>query len=58
MTLGNVVHGMPRCTHCETDHDVEALVRHRRGDLLLVHCPDCNCMMGSYRDPSRRARPS
>jgi uncharacterized C2H2 Zn-finger protein len=44
---------MPGCRHCGTDHDTEALVRHERDGLVLVHCPNCNCVMGSWRDPAK-----
>lgn len=40
---------MPVCPRCHTDHDVEDLVRHERPGILLVHCPACECVMGSYR---------
>jgi uncharacterized Zn finger protein len=44
---------MPTCQSCGTTHETTALVRHEFHDLLVVHCPDCNCMMGTYRDPGR-----
>ncbi|HKL28050.1 MAG TPA: hypothetical protein VJ898_02165 [Natrialbaceae archaeon] len=45
---------MPTCRHCGAEHEAADLVRHERNGLLLVHCPDCNCLMGTYRDPSAR----
>ncbi|WP_323191969.1 hypothetical protein [Halostella sp. PRR32] len=45
---------MPKCTKCGTTHDVDSLVRHERGNLLRVHCPDCESPMGQYRNPSGR----
>jgi len=35
---------MPTCNHCGTEHEAPELVRHEREGLLLVHCPDCNCL--------------
>jgi Zn-finger nucleic acid-binding protein len=45
---------MPVCPNCDADHDVTALRRHERRGLLLVHCPDCNRLLGRYRDPTAR----
>ncbi|WP_162991519.1 hypothetical protein [Halostella salina] len=45
---------MPICKRCGATHEAAELVRHWRGDLLRVHCPDCEQPMGEYRDPSRR----
>ncbi len=47
---------MPTCKHCATEVETEDLVRHERHGLTLVHCPDCNCLLGKYRDPSYRPR--
>ncbi|WP_267642498.1 hypothetical protein [Haloarchaeobius amylolyticus] len=43
---------MPTCKHCTAEVETEDLIRHERRGLTLVHCPDCNCLMGQYRDPS------
>jgi NAD-dependent SIR2 family protein deacetylase len=40
---------MPVCSHCETDYEVDDLVRHDRRGVLLVHCPSCECLLGRYR---------
>ncbi|WP_435195824.1 hypothetical protein [Natronomonas sp. EA1] len=35
----------PRCGPVGTDE----LVRHTHGRLLVVHCPECGTILGSYR---------
>jgi ribosomal protein S27E len=45
---------MPTCKRCGATNDAESLVRHERGDLLRVRCPDCERPMGQYRHPSKR----
>jgi hypothetical protein len=45
---------MPVCRQCGVDHDADALVRHERSALVFVHCPDCNRLLGTWRDPARR----
>ena len=51
---------MPVCRHCEAEHAAEELVRHESRAVVLVHCPDCGCLMGRYRrhgdDPQTDAR--
>ncbi|MFC5972425.1 hypothetical protein ACFPYI_13875 [Halomarina salina] len=44
---------MPTCPNCGADHETAALCRHEREGLVVVHCPDCNFLLGRYRDPSR-----
>lgn len=43
---------MPTCPHCGAEHTAEELVRHQLGELLMVHCPDCNFMLGMYNQHS------
>jgi uncharacterized Zn finger protein len=40
---------MPTCHRCGGSHETADLVRHERARLVLVHCPDCECLMGRYR---------
>lgn len=40
---------MLTCKGCGAEHSVEALVRHEHDRLLVVHCPDCGCVLGRYR---------
>ncbi|WP_169316543.1 hypothetical protein [Haloferax elongans] len=40
---------MPTCRVCGATHDAEDLVRHTRGEWLVVHCPDCHAGLGRYR---------
>ncbi|WP_281177857.1 hypothetical protein [Halalkalicoccus paucihalophilus] len=40
---------MTICGRCEGEFTAEELTRHERGPLLLVHCPDCGMVLGSYR---------
>ncbi|WP_257298926.1 DUF6510 family protein [Haloarchaeobius sp. FL176] len=47
---------MPTCGHCGQETPVESLVRHEHETGVVVHCPDCNCVLGRYRDPSVRSR--
>lgn len=49
MWVGNVPYDMPVCTHCGAEHDAEDLVRHEMPGLVLVHCPDCERLLGRYR---------
>lgn len=39
---------MPRCNHCGAQHGADELVRHEYDSLVIVHCPECNCLMGQY----------
>ncbi|WP_255192577.1 hypothetical protein [Natronobeatus ordinarius] len=45
---------MPTCDRCDATLTAEELVRHQSAELLLVHCPECQGLMGTYRDPGRR----
>ncbi len=45
---------MPTCDRCGATPTAEELVRHETGDLLVVHCPDCRGLLGTYREPGRR----
>jgi uncharacterized Zn finger protein len=40
---------MPVCRSCGAEHTAEELVRHEEPRVVLVHCPDCECLMGRYR---------
>ncbi|MFC4360080.1 hypothetical protein ACFO0N_19190 [Halobium salinum] len=40
---------MPTCHHCDATHTAEELTRHERPGVVLVHCPDCDCLLGRYR---------
>lgn len=40
---------MPTCVRCDGEFTVEELTRHEDGPLLIVHCPDCGMVLGSYR---------
>ena len=40
---------MVTCTGCGESYAPDELVRHERGRLLVVHCPDCRCVLGRYR---------
>lgn len=40
---------MATCSHCGQSFDADELVRHEHDRLLVVHCPDCNCVLGRYR---------
>lgn len=48
--LANVSQGfrMPTCKHCKTTFAAEDLVRHEKGRLVVVHCPDCKHVVGTY----------
>ncbi|WP_433623134.1 hypothetical protein [Halomicrococcus sp. NG-SE-24] len=39
---------MPTCKHCDREFVAEDLVRHERGRLVIVHCPDCKHVVGTY----------
>ncbi|WP_202935072.1 hypothetical protein [Halorussus amylolyticus] len=39
---------MRTCNGCGRDLAVEDLVRHERGRIVLVHCPDCKRVLGRY----------
>ncbi len=56
LVLVNIPHCMPTCGHCGQETPVESLVRHEHETGVVVHCPDCNCVLGRYRDPSVRSR--
>ena len=45
---------MPTCPNCECDHDVADLCRHEHEGFVIVHCPDCNFVLGRYRDRALR----
>ena len=47
---------MVSCRHCGGDYGVEELVRHEHERLLVVHCPDCGCVLGRYRRHGERAQ--
>lgn len=47
---------MVTCSHCGREYDPDDLVRHEHETRVVVHCPDCHCVLGQYRDPSLRAR--
>ena len=50
MLFGGVHGHMPKCNYCEKRFETEELVRHEYdGRLLVVHCPACNTVMGTYR---------
>lgn len=40
---------MPTCRYCGAEHTADELIRHERGRLIIVHCPDCEVPMGTYR---------
>jgi hypothetical protein len=40
---------MPTCPRCEATHPAADLVRHEEPRVVLVHCPDCECLLGRYR---------
>jgi len=40
---------MPTCKHCGREFGPGELVRHETDRLLLVHCPECEMPLGSYR---------
>ena len=55
MLFGNVYHYMPTCKHCGGTFETEQLIRHEYdGRLLMVHCPNCHMVMGTYRTESPR----
>jgi len=41
---------MATCKRCGTSVEADDLVRHERESLVVVHCPDCNFTMGTWRD--------
>lgn len=45
---------MPTCKSCGEEHDATDLVRHEGDGVLHVHCPNCECVMGFYRDRALR----
>lgn len=47
-------HLMPTCTNCGAEREAEELCRHEREGMVLVHCPECNAVLGYYRDRSLR----
>lgn len=47
---------MAICKHCGGTYEADELVRHEHGSLVVVHCPDCNCTMGTWRDPALKHR--
>jgi uncharacterized Zn finger protein len=40
---------MVTCPSCGSDHPPEELVRHECERLVIVHCPDCEALLGRYR---------
>ncbi|MFP8955834.1 hypothetical protein ACLI4Y_03835 [Natrialbaceae archaeon A-CW3] len=44
---------MATCNYCNQSFEAADLIRHESGDLLLVHCPDCHGVVGTYREPGR-----
>jgi len=42
---------MPSCPGCDGEYEAAELVRHEHESLVVVHCPDCNQLMGQYREP-------
>ncbi|MGM0590872.1 MAG: hypothetical protein ACQETI_04445 [Halobacteriota archaeon] len=40
---------MTICPRCGAEHEPEELIRHETERLLLVHCPDCEALLGEYR---------
>lgn len=40
---------MPTCKHCGCEFSPAELVRHETDRLVLVHCPECENPLGSYR---------
>ena len=45
---------MPTCKHCNCECSPAELVRHETDRILLVHCPECEAPLGSYRRHGQR----
>jgi hypothetical protein len=45
---------MPTCPGCDGSFDPGALDRHERDGRVVVHCPDCDAVVGTWRDPASR----
>ncbi len=43
---------MPTCRGCGGEYDAADLVRHERDGVVVVHCPNCQYRMGTWRDPA------
>ncbi len=39
---------MPICKHCNGEFTADELVRHEYERVIVVHCPDCGCVLGQY----------
>ena len=53
MTVPGELWYVPTRKGCAGEFDVEALCRHERAGVVLVHCPDCGRLLGAY---NRRTR--
>ncbi|WP_199174830.1 hypothetical protein [Halegenticoccus soli] len=40
---------MPTCKYCGAEREPSELIRHERPGVLLVHCPECQRLLGRYR---------
>lgn len=47
---------MVSCPGCGGTYAADDLVRHEHERLLVVHCPDCNRLIGRYRRHGDRGR--
>ena len=44
---------MPRCKGCGNECDVTELVRHENEGTVIVHCPECGQLLGTYNERRR-----
>ena len=44
---------MTTCPNCGETFDPAELTRHEHGGLVVVHCPDCKCVLGRYNAHTR-----
>jgi uncharacterized Zn finger protein len=49
--LRSILPAVPRCPGCGADHEAVDLVRDERETAVVVHCPNCNQLLGRYRVP-------
>lgn len=47
---------VPTCRNCQSELAPEDLIRHDHDELLIVHCPECRFMMGTYNRHSQPPR--
>lgn len=41
---------MVTCNGCGGEFEAAALEHHHRGGIHYVHCPECDCHLGTYNE--------